>query len=238
MPLCKFTDRSRCPPGGQELQIITSVQFRWCEDNKIAINADKSQLLVTKKRKRNKKIKESAILFNKRIPLTNKADYLGLRINDKLNWKDHIDKIITKTNAAYACLYPIMSNNSKLTLKLKRTLYIMCLRPIMTYACQAWCNITNRQLHRLETLQNKILRRITNSPWYLPNANIRKDLQIETIKCYISKLNATFYKNAQNTNDPGQFNEIIMKERTTDMANLNPICHFLTSDAILSKFYN
>lgn len=210
---------------------------QWCRNNKIAINTDKSQLMIIRRKKRHKKINSDVILFNNKIPITNKATYLGITFNDKFTWNLGIQNIINKTYAAYNCLKPLLNANSSLPIDLKRLLYLQCLRPILTYACPAWGNIINKtQTNKLEIVQNKILRRITGAPRYLPNTNIKKDLNIDPIMNFINKLNASFYSKSKN-NDPGGFNTLLNKELIVDMKTHNPITAFMLSDCILSKHY-
>jgi hypothetical protein len=44
----------------------------------------------------------------------------------------------------------------------------------------------------MERFQPKALRLITNAPWYVPNAIIRNDLQIPTIKEEITRLSSKY----------------------------------------------
>jgi hypothetical protein len=53
-----------------------------------------------------------------------------------------------------------------------------------------------RSLHNIEILehyQSKALRLITDSPWYVPNAIIRRDLQVPSVKEEIRRLRAQNY---------------------------------------------
>lgn len=208
----------------------------WCADNKIAINTDKSKLLIIRKHKTRKPINECLSLFNRVIPTTNDADYLGLSLNTRLSWNTHINKVINKTKAAFMAMLPILNNKSKLSLTLKRQLYIQCLRPIMTYACPAWHTINKTQIKKMETTQNKILRYISGAPRYLPNRCLRKDLKISTIEEYIKQITASFFGKAEQET-AANFNHILEKEYIEDMRSHNPIVNFYLSDSTLSKFY-
>nr|XP_042909490.1 uncharacterized protein LOC107438316 [Parasteatoda tepidariorum] len=207
----------------------------WCSKNKIAINTDKSKLMFIRRRKRSRQVTNKVCLFSDNIPVVNKADYLGLTLNHRLNWNDHISKIITKSQAAFASMRPLLNSSSKLPLNLKRHLYLSCIRPIFTYACPAWNCITNTQIKKLETLQNKFLRRITGAPWQIPNKYIRRDLNIETVHEYINLMSASFFHSANNTNTVN-YKNIMDKELIQDSRSHNPIINFLLSDGILSHY--
>lgn len=205
----------------------------WCCDNKIAINAEKSNLMIIRRRKTRIKINNNLLLFNKIVPIVTNADYLGLKLNHRLTWTNHVTKAINKTYAAVTALKPIMKKDTKLSIKLKRQLYMQCIRPILTYACPAWHNLKPTQLKRLETTQNKILRNMIGAPWFLPNKNIRKDLKIPTIEEYIKDLTTNFFKSAKNQTAAG-FNTLLDKELIDDMRDYNPITDFFLSKALIT----
>ena len=50
-----------------------------------------------------------------------------------------------------------------------------------------------RHINKIETIQAKILRTIVNAPWYIRNEDIRRDMEIPTVKEAISS-NAERYK--------------------------------------------
>jgi hypothetical protein len=51
-----------------------------------------------------------------------------------------------------------------------RTLKIACQFPILSH------------LETLERFQSKVFRILTDAPWYVPNAVIRRDLQVPTVR--------------------------------------------------------
>jgi hypothetical protein len=53
---------------------------------------------------------------------------------------------------------------------------------IWTYGIQLWgsASISNNEI--LERFQGKVLRMVTDAPWYVPNMVLRQDLQITSVK--------------------------------------------------------
>jgi hypothetical protein len=45
----------------------------------------------------------------------------------------------------------------------------------------------------MELFQSKVLRLITDAPWYVPNAIIRRDLQVPTVEEEIRRLSGQYY---------------------------------------------
>jgi hypothetical protein len=56
--------------------------------------------------------------------------------------------------------------------------YKVILKPIWTYDIQLWGLASISNIEILERFQGKVLRMITDAPWYVPNTVIRQDLQI------------------------------------------------------------
>lgn len=56
-----------------------------------------------------------------------------------------------------------------------------------TYGIQLWGSAKNSNIEILERFQNKMLRIITGTPWYVPNKIIKDDLHILNVKDEIKK---------------------------------------------------
>jgi hypothetical protein len=95
-------------------------------------------------------------------------------------------------------LYWLIGRNSKLTLDNKLLVYKIILKPIWTYGIQLWGTSSNSNIERLERYQSKVLRMITDAPWYVPNDVIRNDLGITTIKEEIKQLSAKYSNRLSN----------------------------------------
>ncbi|GFX73785.1 hypothetical protein TNCV_4291011 [Trichonephila clavipes] len=67
------------------------------------------------------------------------------------------------------------------------------LLPILTYASQIWGIAANKNLARIQILQNRALRLILNAPTYIKRIHIHKDLKIPALTSRIKKLVTAFY---------------------------------------------
>ncbi|GBO32953.1 hypothetical protein AVEN_202935-1 [Araneus ventricosus] len=75
------------------------------------------------------------------------------------------------------------------------------LRRLISYACPVWLAAANKCILSLESLQNVAFGRITRMSWFIRNENIRKDLDLSTIKEYHKRIAKKFYhKLDANTN--------------------------------------
>lgn len=174
------------------LDHIQSWAIKW----KLKINPNKTQAIIfTNKREvpsKELKINEHRLEFKPTIK------YLGIRFDSKLTWSGHANQTIDKVENRFMQLYPYLNRKSKLNLKNKKILYNQCIRPIITYGSVVWGTMAKSHLNMVETAQSKILRVIAKAPWYMRNANIREDLQIESIKQTIKKRNIDILQKAAN----------------------------------------
>jgi hypothetical protein len=75
---------------------------------------------------------------------------------------------------------------------LKRLAYKVILKPTWTYGIQlwGWASISNIEI--LEPFQGKVLRIITDAPWYVPNTVLRQDLQTTSVKVEIPRFSTQY----------------------------------------------
>lgn len=163
----------------QSINLIESWFSYWG----MSINAQKSvAVLFTKKRK----IEVQNISINNNIiEWSNSAKYLGITLDKSLIFKEHIEIKTTQARNAIKNLMCLMGKSSQLDLKNKLLLYTSTIRPAMTYGAPAWALVSKTNLYKLEVIQNKVLRLITNAPWFVRNTQLRKDLKIPSIMEFI-----------------------------------------------------
>ncbi|GFT45295.1 RNA-directed DNA polymerase from mobile element jockey [Trichonephila clavipes] len=96
----------------------------------------------------------------------------------------------------------LVGRNSPLSLENKVVLYKQVLRPIITYASPVWGAAAATHMKKIQVIQNKILRLITNAPWYVRNDVIHYDLHMEPISSYITKLARNVFRSIENHDNP------------------------------------
>lgn len=156
------------------------------------MNTNKTQaLLVTKRRTR--ELPDTAFsLNNTNIEWENTAKYLGVVIDKKLTFRNHIEHVVGKTQNAIKMLYPLINRKSKLSVENKILIFKAALRPIYTYACPIFADIAKTHLMKLQRIQNKILKMILNLPWYTPTQDIHQTNNIEMVNDFIQKLSTNY----------------------------------------------
>ena len=82
-------------------------------------------------------------------------DYLGVRLTNKLNWKEHCDKTSNKANR---CLGLVKRTLKPCTPEVKERAYKALIRPLLEYASAAWNPHTNRDTEIIEKVQRRAAR--------------------------------------------------------------------------------
>jgi len=121
-------------------------------------------------------------LYNKQLPQTNEVKYLGIHLDRRLIWRQHITMKRKQLDHKLSRLYWIMGRKSQLSLSNKLLVYTLTLKPVWTYGILLWGSASNSHLDILDRFQSKALRMLTNVPWFVPNAIIRNDLSVTTIR--------------------------------------------------------
>ncbi|GFU04386.1 RNA-directed DNA polymerase from mobile element jockey [Trichonephila clavipes] len=173
----------------------------WLTHWRIAINVDKSQAIVFRK--------WGVIdppfqltLFDDYIQWVPVVKYLGLHIDSRLTFKKHIDYLSEKFWGRISLAISLVGRRSPLSLENKVILYKQILRPVITYGSPVWGAAAATHMKKVQVMQNKILRVMTNAPWYVRNDVIHNDLQMEPISNYITKLSRNVFKSIEFHENP------------------------------------
>ncbi|GFT17167.1 RNA-directed DNA polymerase from mobile element jockey [Trichonephila clavipes] len=134
---------------------------------------------------------------NHPVPWSKTVKYLGVILDQHLSFNPHIVNAKKKFRAL-ACIYsPYFTRNSPLSLKNRMLIYTSIIRSVLLYACPVWGHAARGNINILEQSQNVIIRQITNSPWFIRNADLRFALRLKTIKKTIKKIAEKFFNNLE-----------------------------------------
>ena len=132
----------------------------WLNANKISLNIKKTELVIFKHMNKKLEYPIKIKLSRKRLYPSKSVKYLGLKIDENLDWKVQTHDIATKLNRANVLLYKIRNYVSFNTLK---AIYFAIFDSHINYANLIWGQNPNSKL-RVTTLQKKALRIINNQP--------------------------------------------------------------------------
>ncbi|CAH2256718.1 jg10951 [Pararge aegeria aegeria] len=66
----------------------------------------------------------------------------------------------------------------------------------MTYASVVFAHRPHSSYRSFQVLQNKFMRMTTDSPWFMRNVDLHRDLDLPTIAQYMKSLSKTYFENA------------------------------------------
>lgn len=168
-----------------KLQIANNSISNWCKSWKIKLNETKSvHVNFTLKKIENQ---PNVTLNNIQVPIDNKAKYLGMTLDTKLRWKEHVKIKRKELDLKYRELYWLIGRGSTLSIYNKILIYNQILKPIWIYGIQIWGCAKQVHINSIQTFQNKVLRNIVNAPWYVRNTDIHRDLKIPFVRDEIGK---------------------------------------------------
>ena len=121
----------------------------WFNTNKLTLNVDKTVCMVFSPRPIEKPVIN---LSGITLPVVPCSKFLGLWIDSKLSWGEHIRKLITRLHSRLGLL---KRSKRLLSVHARRCLYYAQIHSILTYGILLWGNmISLTQINKLQKLQN------------------------------------------------------------------------------------
>ena len=143
-----------------QLKQLAQTQFNkfshWCECNKLTINYGKTHYIVF--HAKNKKIPTEldTIKINHKIVKRKKfKKYLGIIIDEKLTWNEHITYVYKSLLKYYGIFNQIKSFVNK---KIIRQLYFAFICSKIKYGIEVYGSCSKEHLHRLQVIQSGLLK--------------------------------------------------------------------------------
>jgi hypothetical protein len=130
------------------------------------------------------------------IPQSPTAKYLGLRLDSRLTWTQHIDKKRKQIDLW------IIRRKFPTLLESKVLLYKTIIKPIQTYGTELWGCASNSHIAKMQRRQSEILRMITNAPWYVTNQTLHDNLKVSFIKDIIQEKSINHHDKLGNHSNP------------------------------------
>ena len=125
---------------------------KWLVTNKLTVNVDKCETVGFG---RAQPLPNDA--FDTELPLKGHCKYLGVQIDTKLNFKDHINYVTKKLNKFCGLMYNI---RERFPTRCLLMFYKTMAKPIITYALMVYGGTAKTNLEMIEKAQRRILRAI------------------------------------------------------------------------------
>ena len=195
----------------------------WLEGNKLSLNVTKTQAMLIGSRAKLQNISNSDVISPKFViddevvPMINEAKYLGIQIDKTLGWKEHINIIAAKISRGIGML---RYAKRYVPLSTVKTMYRSIVEPYLRYCCTVWGCCTEADLKRLQILQNRAARIVTNSAYDTHSLPLIKGLGWLTVKELIRFETATTVFKSVNQLCPGYMAQMFQRQCEQAMRTL------------------
>ena len=165
--------------------------YDWFKANRLTLNLGKSVCMLFGNKNQ---LKLNLIVGNTRLQQVKSTKFLGIHIDEKLRWDIHISKLVLKLkrNLQLLCL-----GKNFLNVHCKRIVYFAHWQSHLSYCLSIWGNLVcDGVLDKLQKLQNKCIRLIgRNTKKNYNILSIRQLITLENYKFGYKLLNETLPSN-------------------------------------------
>jgi hypothetical protein len=94
-------------------------------------------------------------------------------------------------------MYWLIGRNSKVSLENKILLHKTIIKPIWTYGVEIWGCASKSNISMIQRSRSKILRKIANAPWYVPNITFHEGLNVPLVKEVIKQRSTRYHSKVE-----------------------------------------
>ena len=165
--------------------------YNWLKMNKIKINLDKSKFMPFSY---GKKYNLNSLNFgNGSITACENIKFLGILVDNHLNFRNHTSSICTKISIVVGLLFRL---NNILPAETLATLYSALLVPHILYGIEIWHGALLENHDRIFKLQKKAIRAINSLEYNHPTNDFFKNMEMLKLKdIYKQRLLIFMFKN-------------------------------------------
>lgn len=158
----------------KRLQLAFISLEKYFTDWKIKINTEKTRAIIFPFNNQRKRQPSAPLTLgaNNLIEFSREVKYLGIALDQKLNFGSHIAQTRIRTIRCIAALYPLLCRKSVLTHRNKLMLFKSVIRPTLSYGSTVWAKAARSHHKSLQILQNKCLKIIFKLNWRYPTAQL------------------------------------------------------------------
>ena len=161
-------------------KIVYRGLFRWCICNRLTINYSKTCFLLfhTKNKRVPHDFNEIKIddIIISRSRVTN---YLGLHIDENLNWNYHINQLCQRLTQFFGVFKRV---KDQVTHKLVRQLYFAFIYSRISYGIQVYGGCSDSNMNNIQTIQSKLLKFFLSLDQRNPTNDLHANLKILKVK--------------------------------------------------------
>ena len=149
----------------QNLQNSLILLNKWCRENGMVINTDKTKVMLITSRQKRYKLQNDSLFLNSDgvdLKLSSNEKILGVQIEENLIWNGHFQYISKKIASS---LWLLSQIKSFLSVDDKLLFYNAYIRPHLEYCSVIWGNSTNLNIQKVTKLQRRACKLILMSEY-------------------------------------------------------------------------
>ena len=152
----------------------------WLHDNKLALNAKKCEFLMIGSRKRIKQASvPSVYIGQKQIQRVRKCKYLGVMLDEHLDWTAQTESLIKKVNKD---IYLLKRIKAFINQKVALVFYKSVIQSKFDYCDIIWGTMGLGLKNRIQKLQNRALRTVMGVNFEFPTEYLYRDLKMDKLE--------------------------------------------------------
>ena len=196
--------------------------LHWLHLNRLSLNIDKSQYMIFSLNK--PKIKSVVKINNINVKRVHEAKFLGILIDPKLSWKNHVCHVKRRISKNTGLL-----NRARRVLDTKSlvSLYNSFIYPYLTYCLEIWGNTFSSVINPLVRAQKKVIRLIASVPRYEHTKPLFQQLDILPLPQLIEFRMIMFLYKYENNKVPCVINNIFTRNREVHTYNTRNANNFI-----------
>ena len=198
----------------------------WLICNKLSLNIEKSSFIIFHPPQKKLNHCISLQINGKALKYDSQIKYLGITIDSNLNWKGHINHIITKVRRNIGILSKL---RYFVNITILTQLYYSLIFPYLTYGLITWGNTYPSTLKPIVILQKKAIRIISSVKYDEHTSPLFKKLNILKFSDLITLYNSLFMYDFSTGNLPQVFNDFFVQ--------INKIHNYNTRLASKKSYY-
>jgi hypothetical protein len=184
-----WTSSNRTSQLNVRLQESTDVFQRWCNAWKLQLQPTKTEMIHFSPHPRKRYKHPVAIKIEQStIKPQDSTRYLGVIIDRKLTWRNHLAHIEPKCAHRIHLLRFLSRTAQNPNRKIMLNIYKAIVRPILTYGFPLLLTASDKTWERLQIIQNKAIRAALNLPHYTSVAYIHRISNLPRIQPYAESL--------------------------------------------------
>jgi hypothetical protein len=148
----------------------------WFDINKLTLSLSKTLYNIF--HNRNKAVPHSCNklnVFNLEINRVPNAKFLGITIDEKLKWTEHITQLCQKL-VKYASSFKIIKHH--VHSKFKKQLFSAHIVSNIKYGIEVYGHTSLQNIRKIQVLQNRILKILFNEDWFTPTNSLHSKLKV------------------------------------------------------------